>query len=137
MMSIFATTGMIFLTGCPKPPEPMPYVKKAPSDQIAAGKALYESACAMCHYGGSGSQTAPDLIGSPILVEQPERLIRIILHGQSGESVVNGEKFNGLMPSQEGLSDEEIAAITAYVRREFGGISEGVSLQAVASEREK
>jgi len=136
MLMAFAIACPIFFNACHQPPQKIS-VRKAPSDQIAEGKALYESACAMCHYNGSGSQTAPDLIGSPILVEQPKRLIRIILHGQSGESVVNGEKFNGHMPAQDGLSDEEIAAITAYVRRDFGGISEGVALQSVASERNK
>jgi nitrite reductase (NO-forming) len=37
-----------------------------------------------------------------------------VLHGRTGEMVVNGEHYNGVMPPQE-LNDEDVAAVINYV----------------------
>lgn len=93
---------------------------------------MYEMSCAQCHYDGTGNPAAPDLKGSPIFRQPPAALVEIILKGQSGVSIVNGEKLGGMMPAQESLTDEEIAAITAYTRDVFGGIKEAVPPAEVA-----
>jgi nitrite reductase (NO-forming) len=36
------------------------------------------------------------------------------MHGRSGELLVNGEDFNGVMPGQD-LNDEDIAAVINYI----------------------
>lgn len=89
-------------------------------EQLARGAQVYEISCAQCHYDGSGNSAAPDLKGSPVFRESPEALAQIILKGRSGISVVNGRKFNGVMPAQAYLTDEEIAAVVAYTRDVFG-----------------
>lgn len=89
-------------------------------EQIKKGAEAYGMSCAMCHYEGAGSATAPDLKGSPIFKEPPATLIGVILKGRNGVSVVNGRKFNGIMPPQAFLSDADIAAIVAYTRQTFG-----------------
>jgi nitrite reductase (NO-forming) len=43
---------------------------------------------------------------------------------QSGEVTVNGQKFNGVMPSL-GLSNTDIAAVLSYVRTNFGNQGDG------------
>lgn len=104
-------------------------------DQLDQGKTLYEQTCAQCHYDGSGSSTAPDLRGSAVLAEEPKVLARMILKGRQGESMKDGKKFNGVMPPQAYLSNDEIAAIVVYVRDTFGSRREKFSPQAVAEIR--
>ena len=41
-----------------------------------------------------------------------------MLNGRSGEMVVNGEHYNGVMPPQD-LSDEDIAAVINFVSVEL------------------
>jgi nitrite reductase (NO-forming) len=36
------------------------------------------------------------------------------MHGRSGELLVNGDDFNGVMPGQD-LNDEDIAAVINYI----------------------
>lgn len=105
------------------------------TEQLAQGKTLYEQSCAQCHYDGWGNPAAPDLRGSGVLAEPADALAVIILGGRRNQSVKDGRKFNGIMPPQAYLRDEEIAAIVAYVRDEFGGRKEPVSPQAVAETR--
>ena len=103
--------------------------------QLAAGAELYGQSCAICHYDGAGNPAAPDLKGSSYLKGGPEKLIVITLKGQGNVSVVNGKKFNGQMPKMDYLTDEEVAAITAYVLASFGGEKQVVRSETVKSLR--
>ncbi len=91
---------------------------------VALGAEVYELECAQCHYAGERTPTAPPLINSPVLDKPAVRTARIILAGQDSETVIDGQLFGGIMPAQAYLSDEEIAAVTAYIRKTFGGIHE-------------
>jgi mono/diheme cytochrome c family protein len=95
-------------------------------EQLARGEEIYGQACALCHYGGEATPVAPALHGSPSLAGPAEKVMAIILHGQRGVSEVNGKKFGGIMPAQAYLTDEEVAAVAAYVRKEFGGVAEKI-----------
>lgn len=88
--------------------------------QIAPGAEVYELNCAVCHYDGSGNPAAPDLAGSGFWKNPPEKLAGIILRGQSRVAIVDGRLFGGVMPAMPSLSDEEIAAVAAYVYSTFG-----------------
>ncbi|GAB4173034.1 MAG: hypothetical protein Fur0032_12550 [Terrimicrobiaceae bacterium] len=96
------------------------------------GEEVYGQTCATCHYDGSGSATAPDLKGGAFWKNPPEKLFGIILRGQSNVSVVDGKPFYGIMPAMPYLSDEEIAAVTAYVFKTFGAREVRVEAGAVA-----
>lgn len=104
-------------------------------EQLARGAGVYEMSCAQCHYDGTGSSAAPDLKGSPVFQEPPAALVKIILKGQSGVSMVHGRKFKGTMPAQAYLTDEEIAAVVAYTRDLFGGVKAVVPQADVAGLR--
>lgn len=106
------------------------------AEQLEQGKSLYEQTCAQCHYDGSGSPTAPPLLGSDILTQPPAALARVILGGRKGETMVGNRKFNGIMPPQQYLSDAEVASIVAYVRDAFGSRREKVPLETVEEVRE-
>ncbi len=103
--------------------------------QLAAGAEVYNQSCAICHYDGAGNPAAPDLKGSSYLQGGPEKLITITLKGQGNVSVVNGKKFNGQMPKMDYLTDEEIAAVTAYVLASYANERKPVSVEAVRSLR--
>ncbi len=107
----------MLLTACGR----APVAEVAQADEAPSGEQVFEMSCAVCHYDGSASPTAPALAGSPVLKQGAGAAISIILHGQSGKSLVDGKPFNGVMPAQEYLSDAEIAAVVTYVRSKFGG----------------
>lgn len=125
---------VVLFMGCSPQAAPPLEVPKL-DDQLAQGKAVYEMACAQCHYDGEGSTSAPDLRRSAILSQSPAALARIILKGQSRLSMVNGKKFDGTMPAQAYLTDEEAAAVIAFVRDAYGGKREAVSPAEVAKIR--
>ncbi|HAV60807.1 MAG TPA: hypothetical protein DCY13_00385, partial [Verrucomicrobiales bacterium] len=91
------------------------------------GEELYSMACLACHQpGGRGLPGVyPPLAGSDWVKGDPDRLIKIILHGLTGPVTINGEPFATTapldMPAMGGLTDEQIADVVTYVRVEFGG----------------
>ena len=133
---------MIALTSCDRPASSIETTTPsafapALAEQLAAGEEVYQTGCANCHYAGEASPTTPALVGSAAVSGDPSALFKIILQGQRNESVVEGRKLNGIMPGMAYLSDEEIAAVTAYVRQRFGGTSEAIEPAKVAAERKK
>lgn len=81
------------------------------------GAALYMSACAACHYNPtSGPQlTRPELgLKSSISAPDPTNLVQVILHGVSVKDGLPGT----MMPAfGVGMSDDDVAAIAAYLRK--------------------
>jgi mono/diheme cytochrome c family protein len=103
---------------------------------LAAGEEIYNLNCAMCHLDGKGGDLNPPLIGSSVVAgTDPTILVRIILHGQKGPIVVAGRSYDGIMPAQDFLTDEEVAAVSTYVRAAFGKKKDKVSPELVARER--
>jgi nitrite reductase (NO-forming) len=84
--------------------------------QLARGKAVYDSSCTACHQpkGEGVAGVFPPLANSDFFKERPYEMAHIVLNGRSGEIVVNGEHYNGVMPAQD-LSDDDIAAVINYV----------------------
>lgn len=86
------------------------------------GKELYSITCGACHQiNGRGMDgLAPSLIGSEWVNGDPERLARIVLHGLSGPIVVDDKEWNLIMPGLGTVfSDEQVAAVMTYVRRNW------------------
>ena len=77
----------------------------------------------------------PPLAGSEWVSGDPERLVKVILHGLTGPITVAGQKYgtgNAVpMPAMGGLSDHQIAAVLSYIRKEFGQEAAAVSAEAV------
>ena len=64
-----------------------------------------------------------------------ERLIRIVLQGVYGPMVIKGTEWNPAMPGRKenpALTDEKIAAVLTYIRREWEHTAETVSTETVA-----
>jgi nitrite reductase (NO-forming) len=61
----------------------------------------------------------PPLAKSDFLMASKSRAIKSILNGLSGEIVVNGETYNGVMPAV-GLDDEDTANVVTYIMNSWG-----------------
>ena len=91
------------------------------NELLARGQQVFAANCAACHQlGGEGVPGAfPPLAKSDFLMADKDRAIGVVMRGLSGEISVNGQKFNGVMPSLA-LSNTDIAAVLSYVRTNFG-----------------
>jgi nitrite reductase (NO-forming) len=106
--------------------------------QIEKGKLVFMQTCAVCHQtNGQGlPQVFPPLAGSDFLVADKARSIRIVLRGMSGPIMVNGTKYDSVMPPVVQLTDEQVAHVLTYVRNSWGNTGEAVSPDEVRLERE-
>jgi len=59
----------------------------------------------------------------------------IVLGGLKGPVTVNGETYDGIMPSQGHLSDEDVAAVLTYVRSSWGNAGDEVTREEIATKR--
>ena len=86
------------------------------------GKAVFLANCAACHQpDGKGLKGAfPPLAGSDFLLGDRKQVMAAALFGLSGPITVNGEEYNGVMPSLGHLSDADLAAALTYVWGSWG-----------------
>ena len=98
--------------------------------RASKGQGLYVTYCGACHQAdGKGDGTRfPPLLNSEYVSGDMKELVRIIVKGMEGPITVDGQGFNGAMPANDFLTDDELALIVTYIRREFG--NEATSLQA-------
>ena len=106
--------------------------------QVEKGKLVFMQTCAVCHQtNGQGlPQVFPPLAGSDFLMADKARSIRIVLRGVSGPIMVNGTKYDSVMPPVVQLTDEQVANVLTYVRNSWGNTGEAVSLDEVRLGRE-
>jgi mono/diheme cytochrome c family protein len=115
-------------------------IDEGPVDPVKLGEKLYRVTCVSCHQrNGQGVEGQyPPLAGSPWVLEHPQRLKRILLHGIEGPLVVLGKSYNGAMPPQgDRLDDEKIAAVLTYVRQAWGNDALPIPPESVAATRAK
>lgn len=99
----------------------------AQADQklVMEGATIFKQLCATCHgadgkgvlNGGKGLP-APALSGAKDVNGDPEKLIKILLHGLSGP--VDGKTYTDVMPALGFNSDEYIASVLSYIRNDLG-----------------
>ncbi|MFK8009165.1 MAG: c-type cytochrome [Saprospiraceae bacterium] len=107
-------------------------------DDKTVGRDLFNIHCAACHgIGGEGIQNlAPSLLAADLVEMNSEVVTSIILHGLQGEITIEGKlvKFQAAMPGlkdNDELTDEKIAAITAYVKNAFSLTPQGIQNKRV------
>ena len=131
-LMIHVFTGAPIAPGARRVPEPIlaPVVETDP-------QRLYDTTCAVCHQADGQGQpgTFPPLAGSSWVTEDAETPIRAVLLGISGPIEVNGQAFNGAMPAQSQLNDQQVAAVVSHVRTSFGNDAEPVDEATVAAVR--
>lgn len=105
-------------------------------DKYKAGEKVYETNCAACHQSsGEGVKGAfPPLAKSDYLLADKNRAIKQIIHGSSGEMVVNGVTYNSIMPPQP-ISDQEIVDVMNFILNSWGNDGGEVTLEEVKAQR--
>jgi mono/diheme cytochrome c family protein len=115
-------------------------------EQLTQGQQVYSDNCSACHQptglGIPGS--FPPLKDNPN-VQDATYVEGVIQNGLSGPIEVNGETYDGVMPSFTTLDDSQIAAVVAFLQNglvvpgetpaepEAGGPTAGTTIPAVAS----
>ena len=95
-----------------------------------AGREIYRNVCQACHQpdGRGQDRLAPSLIDSPLALAAPDITTRILLNGKEGPV--------GLMPPiGSTLTDDELASVLTYVRREWGQAGTAVDPETIRSVR--
>jgi len=131
--------GFIKFGAPPAPPMPATPLTAAQQKVFDSGKVLFSQTCAACHQlTGLGEEgKAPPLIDSPYLLGSPQRVIRIVLHGVTGPITVHGRTYNMEMPPLKGFTDDQIAAILTYARREWEHTADPIDGETVTKVREE
>ncbi len=104
---------------------------------MARGETIYLSNCAACHQPtGTGLAGAfPPLAESDFLTGSRKEVLSTALFGRSGPMTVNGQEYDGVMPSMGYLSDQDLADVLTYVLGSWGNTGAAVSVAEVAALR--
>jgi mono/diheme cytochrome c family protein len=113
------------------PGKPAPVVEVVPlsgeeQQRFVRGQEVYRNLCIACHQidGQGREKMAPPLLNSAFAVGDPAIAMRIVLAGKEGKV--------GLMPPLGAtLSDEQIASVLTYIRREWGHTASPVAPEDV------
>lgn len=106
----------------------------APGSDLAAGRLVYMSACAGCH-GANGEgipNVAPPMNGNATLaMNDPLNTLTAVLNGIPTQVFPGGQRMYAMPPFAHVLSDTDIAALTTWLRAEWGGQSKAVTVDQV------
>ena len=122
--------------GVPPPPIIVPLTEPQQA-LFERGKTVYGAICAACHQpSGAGLDgLAPPLLDSEWVLGAADLSIRIVLHGVTGPLLVGNTTWRLDMPPVLGMSDEDIAGVLTYTRREWEHTASPVSPAEVAKIR--
>ena len=98
------------------------------------GQEVYNKVCMTCHQvNGSGvPMMFPPITESDFITGDHEKLIKLVLEGMSGPVEIKGEQYNGIMPPQNNLDDQQISDLLTYLRNSFGNQANPISAEEVA-----
>ena len=104
---------------------------------LAKGETVYKSYCMACHMSkGEGVPNLnPPLTRTKYTLGDKEVMIGIVINGLDEEIEVLGKTYQNVMTPFGFLSDEDIAAVTTYVRASFGNDADAVSVEDVKAVR--
>ncbi len=93
------------------------------STSNGAGAQVFADNCSSCH-GAQGQGVPgsfPPLANNPTVTGDPNKVIGIVLNGLHVPITVNGQSYNGQMPSWKGtLSNKQISDVISYIRGSLG-----------------
>jgi mono/diheme cytochrome c family protein len=106
-------------------------------ESMTRGETVYSNFCITCHLpNGKGvSKIFPPLAKSDYLMTNRMASIKAIKYGQSGEIIVNGQKYNNVM-SPLGLEDDEIADVMNYITNSWGNANDKLITESEVSKIE-
>ncbi len=106
-------------------------------ESMTRGETVYSNFCITCHLpNGKGvSKIFPPLAKSDYLMTNRMASIKAIKYGQSGEIIVNGQKYNNVM-SPLGLEDDEITDVMNYITNSWGNANDKLITESEVSKIE-
>jgi mono/diheme cytochrome c family protein len=116
--------------GKPGAAAPVAPLTKDEQQRFDSGREIYRSVCQACHQpdGRGQEKVAATLIGSELALGAPGIPVRILLNGKEGNV--------GLMPPiGQSFTDDQIAAVLTYIRREWGQAGAPVDAETVKTVR--
>src|SRR5690606_6559470 len=123
-------------------PQPLPGVSVSNTGSSAdegepertVGRLTYVSACAGCH-GAKGEgilNVAPAMYGNSTLAsDNPHNLIKVILEGIPTQVFGSGQRMYAMPGFANELSDKQIADLATWLRMQWGGQGESVTVDQV------
>jgi glucose/arabinose dehydrogenase/mono/diheme cytochrome c family protein len=110
----------------------------ADAARLQRGQELYVRNCFACHQldGAGVPGVFPPLAQSDYLAADVDRSIRAVCEGLTGEIVVNGQRYSGVMPPIV-LDDRDVADVFTYVLNSWGNPGGEITTETVASVRAK
>ena len=144
MKNLLVLLGLLAVAAGPAAAQKKP-AAKAPASKAAAGvsagvlaqgKSLYAQNCLSCHQadGGGVDGLNPPLGKTDYVLGDKPRLIKVLLNGLQGVDI-NGEEYHNVMPAQDHLTDQQMAAVLTYVRNAFGNKASGITAAEVQAVR--
>jgi mono/diheme cytochrome c family protein len=131
----------VYLQALPQqPPAERAPPPAPPAAAMARGAKVYEQHCAACHgdQGQGESGAFPALAGNrAVNLADPTNLVRVVLQGGYLPATAGNPRPHGMPPFQQVLSDEDIAAVTTFVRNQWGNRAPGVGTIEVYRARER
>ena len=109
---------------------PVTPLTAAEQQRFESGREVYRNICQTCHQpdGRGLARVAPPLVGSVLALAPAEVTARILLNGKEGPV--------GLMPPIGAtLTNDQIASVLTYVRREWGQAGDPVDPGTVETVR--
>jgi mono/diheme cytochrome c family protein len=120
----------VYLQALPQVQAPQMSVEKADAGTLQFGARLYEQHCVSCH-GDKGQGVAkiyPALAGNrAVMLPVAHNLVKVITHGGFSPATAGHPRPFGMPPFGQVLQDNEIAAMTTYVRQSWGNLASPVS----------
>lgn len=110
--------------------KPVAPLSAAEQQRFDAGREVFTNTCAACHQadGRGRDRVAPTLVGADLVLASPGVSARILINGKEGST--------GLMPPLgQGLSDDQIAAVLTYIRRQWGNTASPVDAATIRGAR--
>lgn len=100
---------------------------------VSPGEAAFRKTCLACHQAdGSGVPGMyPSLNHAEKIMGPPEEIIKVILFGLKGPTVINGVTYSQPMPPQSMLNDTTIAILVNYVKKRWGDNESAVTPEDV------
>ncbi|MEP6749868.1 MAG: c-type cytochrome [Bacteroidota bacterium] len=108
------------------------------NNTVAAGKNIYTASCVTCHQpDGRGTGTMiPPLSNTSYVSGDKNKLINVVLKG-IGKEKIDGKDYSNVMPPFPQLTDENIADVLTYVRKNFGNNASAITGDEVKKARNK
>lgn len=125
----------VYLVELPVQPVKQPGFEPAPDAVLTRGGRLYEQHCAQCH-GDAGEGAAgayPPLAGHRAVTQSsPVNAVQAILSGGFAPATRAHPRPYGMPPYRSTLSDDDVAAVTSFIRQSWGNRAGEVTALDVA-----